>query len=95
MLPAHAREAGAARVESARRAVGAGGDQADMAMGFTTAAMPGADHHQAGILPGCSGVGLERDGFKSCDFLQGLFQFIDQLVIPFSLIDRYEGRNGG
>ena len=55
-------------------AMGAGGDQADVAVGVAAGFVISADGEQAGIFTLRAGIGLERDGGKTGDLGEPIFQ---------------------
>ena len=75
-------------------AMGAGGDQTDVAMGFTAGAVPGANHQQPGVFPLGTGIGLQRHGGKARQGGQPLLEIVGQTAIALGLIGWGKGMQG-
>ncbi len=75
-------------------AVGAGRDEADIALLLPVRAVVGADRHEAGQLAGRAGVGLHRHGVVAGDLHEPLLQVRDDLARARRLVGRHEGVQG-
>src|SRR5690625_2674891 len=72
-------------------AMSRGWNDCDVALVVTVGMVVRPDGHQARILPLWPGVGLKGRFGEACDFSEPGAQFIEEFVIPFCLISRYEG----
>ncbi len=77
------------------RAVGAFGDDGDVAVPFPPVLVVGADDEQTGIFPTGAAIGLQATGGEAGDFRQIPLQFAEQLLIALGLSDRREGMQIG
>ena len=66
-------------------------DQADIALPISSRVVIGANHHQAGIFPLRSGIGLQRHGRESRDLLKSVFELRAKILIAQCLLSRGEG----
>ena len=76
-------------------AVGAGGDQAHLPVALAPAAVPGPDHHQAGVLPLGTGVRLQGHPRKAGDRPQPGLQIRHQGGVAGGLVGGGEGMDLG
>ena len=88
---AHPGHHGAGGVRAVRR----DGDQADVTLGVTTAAVIGADREETGELALRAGVRLQRDGVVARDRHQPPLQLVDQEQVAVGLIERRERMDRG
>ena len=72
-------------------AVGAGGDEAHVAMGIPAGRMVSADREETGVFALGPRVGLERNGVETRDVGEPGFQVLNDALIPPGLFARGEG----